>query len=227
MSIVDSLVSLVGDRVFSIILMTLYVSLSSTAISSLLGVPAGAYLGLHRYRFTRLVKTFTHTLYGLPPVVAGLLVYILLSRAGPLGSLGLLFTPTSMIIVQTVLVTPLVIGITASAVSELDMSVIDTARSLGASDLDVTKTIIHEARIGVFTAVMVGFGRAISEVGGVILVGGNIKWFTQVLTTSIVLETQMGNFQFALALGGILMVLALATSILLTRLQAGQPMAWR
>jgi tungstate transport system substrate-binding protein len=208
-----------SDRVIGITLLTLYMAACSTTISSLIGIPIGTYLGLRRTKFAALIKVFTHTLYGLPPVIAGLVIFILLSRAGPLGNLGILFTPTAMIVAQILLVTPLIIGLTASAISSIPQMTIDSARTLGARRFNLLKTMLSESRIGIFTAIMIGFGRAISEVGAVIIVGGNIKWHTQVLTTSIVLETQRGNFDFALILGAILITLALLTSIVLTVLQ--------
>lgn len=207
------------ERVFGITLLTLYMAACSTTISSLIGIPIGTYLGLRRTKFAALIKVFTHTLYGLPPVIAGLVIFILLSRAGPLGKLGILFTPSAMILAQVLLVTPLIIGLTASAISAIPQMTIDSARTLGARRFNLLKTMLSESRIGIFTAVMIGFGRAISEVGAVIIVGGNIKWHTQVLTTAIVLETQRGNFNFALILGAILITLALVTSIVLTILQ--------
>jgi tungstate transport system permease protein len=209
-----------SERLIRIVILTLYVSACSTLISSLIGIPAGIYLGLRKTKFALLIKVFTHALYGLPPVIAGLVVFILLSRAGPLGSLGILFTPTAMIFAQVLIITPLIIGLSASAISSIPSGIIDTARTLGARRISLLETTIVESRIGIFTAVMIGFGRAISEVGAVILVGGNIKWHTQVLTTAIILETQKGNFYFALILGAILLILALTTSIILTLLQS-------
>jgi tungstate transport system substrate-binding protein len=208
-----------SERLAGITLLTLYIAGCSTTISSLIGIPVGTYLGLRKTRFSLLIKVFTHTLYGLPPVIAGLVIFILLSRAGPLGELGILFTPTAMIFAQVILVTPLIIGLTASAIGSIPDITIDSAKSLGARGFTLQKTLLVESRIGIFTAVMVGFGRAISEVGAVIIVGGNIKWHTQVLTTAIVDETQKGNFDFALVLGGILISLALITSIVLTYFQ--------
>ncbi len=208
-----------SDRLIGITLLTLYMAGCSTTISSLIGIPVGTYLGLRKTKFALLIKVFTHTLYGLPPVIAGLMVFILLSRAGPLGELGMLFTPTAMIFAQVILVTPLIIGLSASAIGSIPNNTIDSAKSLGAKGFTLQKTLLVESRIGIFTAVMVGFGRAISEVGAVIIVGGNIKWHTQVLTGAIVDETQKGKFDFALVLGGILISLALITSIILTIFQ--------
>jgi len=208
-----------SERLIRITLLTLYMAGCSTTISSLIGIPIGTYLGLRKTRFSLLIKVFTHTLYGLPPVIAGLVVFILLSRAGPLGGLGILFTPTAMILAQVLIITPLIIGLTASAISAVPQMTIDSARTLGARRFNLLKTMLSESRAGIFTAVMIGFGRAISEVGAVIIVGGNIKWHTQVLTTAIVFETQKGNFNYALVLGAILITLALVTSIVLTILQ--------
>jgi len=215
-----------SERLIGIIKLTLYVATCSTLISSLIGIPSGIFLGLRKNRYALLIKVFTHTLYGLPPVIAGLLVFMLLSRAGPLGELGLLFTPTAMIIAQVLLITPLIMGLSASAISSVPSQIIDTARTLGARRFSLLQTMIMESRIGIFTAVMIGFGRAISEVGAVIIVGGNIKWHTQVLTTAIILETQKGNFYFALILGLILIILALITSTILTILQSRYRNGW-
>jgi tungstate transport system permease protein len=192
----------------------------STTISSLIGIPIGTYLGLRKTKFSLLIKVFTHTLYGLPPVIAGLVMFMLLSRGGPLGELGLIFTPTAMILAQVLLITPLIIGLSASAISSIPQVTIDTARTLGARRMSLLKTLLVESRIGIYTAVMIGFGRAISEVGAVIIIGGSIKGDTEVLTTAIVTLTQKGNFYFALILGLILIILALTTSIILTILQS-------
>jgi len=209
-------------RVINITLLTLYVASLSTIISSLIGIPIGTYIGMKKANFFIIFRVFTHTLYGLPPVIAGLIVYMLLSRSGPLGPMGMLFTPNSMIFAQCILIIPLVIGLSASAVDALPKDVQDTAKTLGANKWDIIKTLLYESRLGLFTAVMIGFGRAISEVGAVILVGGNIKWHTQVLTTSIVLETQKGNFSYAILLGLILITIAFLTSVFLTLLQRKQ-----
>jgi tungstate transport system permease protein len=208
------------QRVITITLLALSVSGLSTAISTLIGIPLGIWLGVKKGRFYLFLKTITHTLYGMPPVLAGLLFYLLLSRSGPLGPLGLLFTPTAMVLVQIFLVTPIIVGLTASAVGSLDPSIADTASSLGARGSRLLWTLGSEAKLGIMSAVMIGFGSAISEVGAVILVGGNIKWHTQVLTTAIVIETETGNIDFALMLGGILLTIAVITYTFLTLVQA-------
>jgi tungstate transport system permease protein len=188
--------------------LTLAVSGTATIIASAIGVPLGSKLALREFLGRRAIKVLTYTMYGFPPVLAGLMIYLMLSADGPLGWLDLLFTPTAMILAQALLVLPIVTGLTLSAVSEVGPEVKDTARTLGANNRQIEGLVLKEARMGVISAVMVGFGRAIAEVGAVIIVGGNIKWNTRVLTTSIVLETRRGNFEYAVALGIILLVLA-------------------
>jgi len=200
-------------------LLSMFVSVSATLLASAMAVPLGTIMGLREFRGKEVVRTVTYTLYGFPPVVAGLLIYLMLSRQGPLGSLNLLFTPTAMILAQMVLVFPIVTGLTMSSVSEVAKDVKETAMTLGADRWQTAKTVLNEARIGVISAVMVGFGRAIAEVGAVIIVGGNIKWHTRVLTTAIVLETRRGNFEYALVLGVVLLSVALMVFLVLKRYQ--------
>jgi tungstate transport system permease protein len=199
--------------------LSLAVGGSGTALASLAGVPLGAWMALHPSRPARALRVVARTLYGLPPVVVGLLVFLLLSRAGPLGSWGLLFTPEAMVIAQALLVLPLVLGLTMSAVEAVDPALRETARSLGARGWALARTCLHEAREGVLSAILVGFGRAISEVGAVMIVGGNILFHTRVLTTAIVEETDVGNTTFALALGAVLLALALGTALAVGRLE--------
>lgn len=203
----------------SITLLTLQVSGASTLIASLVGIPLGARLGLRRSRRRLPFLVFTHTFYGMPPVIMGLAVYLLLSKAGPLGDLGLLFTPVAMVIAQTLLLLPIVIGFTASAVASVPPQAAETARSLGADERQAVRAVMAEARPQLVHTILVAFGRAISEVGAVIIVGGNIAGRTRVLTTSIVLETETGDFWLAMTLGAILLGLALAVSALMTRFQ--------
>jgi len=212
------------DELLGIAGLSLYVAASSTAISSLLGVPLGAILALREEARGRrptltVAKAIVFSLYGMPPVLAGLLVYLLLSKEGPLGALGLLFTPTGMILAQVLIITPIVTGVTYSAVASVGRDVKDAAKSLGAKGWTLTSTVVAEARLGVLTAVMVGFGRAISEVGAVLIVGGNIRGSTRVLTTAIVLETSRGNFAVAVGLGAFLLVVAFGIFLVLWRLQ--------
>lgn len=174
---------------------------------------------MRKFRGKEVIRTITYTLYGFPPVVAGLVLYILLSNSGPLGSLQLLFTPTAMILAQTLLVVPIVIGLTMSAVSTTSKDYTETAIILGADSWRTARTVIHEARVGIISAVMIGFGRALAEVGAVMLVGGNIQWHTRVLTTAIVLETREGNFGYGLALGAILLTIGMIFFYLMKRYQ--------
>ncbi len=198
------------------------VSGSATCIAAAIGVPLGSRLALREFIGRDAVKVLTFTMYGFPPVLAGLVIYLLLSNSGPLGFLELLFTPGAMVLAQTLLVLPIITGLTLSAVSEVGADVKDTARTLGATRTQVERLVLKEARVGVVSAVMVGFGRAIAEVGAVIIVGGNIKWHTRVLTTAIVLETRRGNFEYALTLGAILLTMAVIVYFFLHRYQEGR-----
>ena len=207
-----------------VVLLSLYVSGAALAIAAVIGVPAGARLALYPLPGHRVVDLLIYTGLGLPPGVVGLAVYLLLSRSGPLGGLSWLFTPAAMITAQTIIALPLVVGLTQSAVEGVDSAVRLQVRSLGATAVQTAQTILWEARSGVVVAVVAGFGRIIAEVGAVMLVGGNIQGSTRVLTTAIVLETRQGNFGLALALGGVLLALALAANALLLRLGRR---AWR
>lgn len=198
------------------------VSGTATCIAAAIGVPLGSRLALREFIGRDAVKVLTFTMYGFPPVLAGLVIYLLLSNSGPLGFLELLFTPGAMVLAQTLLVLPIITGLTLSAVSEVGNDVKDTARTLGATRAQVERLVLKEARVGVVSAVMVGFGRAIAEVGAVIIVGGNIKWHTRVLTTAIVLETRRGNFEYALSLGAILLTMAVIVYFFLHRYQEGR-----
>lgn len=199
--------------------LSLFVATTSTLIGAVVGVPAGTFVALRKFRGREFVRTLAFTFYGFPPVLAGLLVYLLLSRSGPLGGLGWLFTPVGMILAQALLVVPIVMGITISAVMTVERRLHDTALTLGASERQWRATAVHEARRGVLTAVMVGFGRAISEVGAVLIVGGNIAGQTRVLTTAIVLETSEAHYAEATAFGVILFCMAFAIFALLQRLE--------
>ncbi|UCC93482.1 MAG: ABC transporter permease, partial [Thermoplasmata archaeon] len=197
------------------------VSGTATLIAAAIGIPLGTRLALREFLGKRAIKVITYMMYGFPPVLAGLVIYLALSNEGPFGSLELLFTPWAMVIAQVLLVTPIILGLTLSAVSEVGRDVKETAQTLGADDRQISRTVISEAKVGVVSGVMVGFGRAIAEVGAVIIVGGNIKWHTRVLTTSIVLETRQGNFEYALVLGAILLAVAATVFIVLQYYQEG------
>ncbi|MEM2943239.1 MAG: ABC transporter permease [Methanomassiliicoccales archaeon] len=209
----------VSYDVLQVTLLSLYVSGSATVLGSVIGVPLGALIGLKEFGGKGLLKTITYTMYGFPPVISGLFIYYLFSRGGPLGSFGILFTPTAMILAQTLLVAPLVAGVTISSISEVDKSIKNTILSLGASNRQATFTIIREAWVGVVTAVMIGFGRAIAEVGAAYMVGGNIEGKTRILTTAIMLETRMGHFEYAVGLGVVLMIVACGVFLLMRWIQ--------
>jgi tungstate transport system permease protein len=210
-----------GDTdLWEIVLLTLFVSGTALVIAAILGIPTGAWLGLRSFRGEGWLNSLIYTGMGFPPVVVGLVVFLLLSRQGILGQLGWLFTPQAMILAQTILALPLVLGVTMSSVHAVSPTLRLQLRSLGATDFQVMRTMLAEARFGVIVGLVAGFGAAISEVGAVMLVGGNIEGKTRVMTTAIVLETRQGNFDLALALGIILLSLAFLANIVAVRLQA-------
>jgi tungstate transport system permease protein len=184
-----------------------------------LGIPAGAFLGLGRFAGRRAALIVLNTLMALPTVVVGLVVYGLLSRQGPLGAWGLLFTPAAMIIGQTVLSAPIVANYTVAAVAGADPRIMSTALTLGAGRLQGTRQLLLEVRFGVMAAVVAGFGRVIAEVGVAMMLGGNIRNYTRTMTTAIALETSKGEFAFGLALGIVLMTVALIVNLFLNLLQ--------
>lgn len=191
-----------------VVLLSFYVSVSAVALATVVGLPLGAAVGMFRFPGRRVVVVMLNALMGLPPVVVGLVVYMLLSRSGPLGELGLLFTPTAMIIAQFILVVPIVAALTRQTVTDLHEEYDEHLRSLDAGRLDSVATLLWDGRFRLMTAVLAGFGRAIAEVGAVLIVGGNILHHTRVMTTTIALETSKGNLALALALGLVLIVLA-------------------
>ena len=204
------------DRtLFGIILLSLKVSGSALFIATVIGVPIGALLGLKRFPGRDLVISMVNTLMGLPPVVVGLFVYILLSRKGPLGFMGLLYSPTAMIVAQTILALPIVSALCHSAIANIDPIIRQAARTLGATDNQVTLAVIREARYGILSAVIAAFGRVMAEVGAILIVGGNIAGYTRVMTTTIALETDKGNFELAIALGSILIFLSFTINAVL------------
>ena len=207
-----------GDIV-EITLLSLFVSGTSTLVATAIAVPLGIALGLREVGSQRLLRNILFTLYGLPPVLAGLLVFLLLSRGGPLGFLGLLFTPLGMVIAQVVVVTPIVLGITMSVVATVEAKIKDTSVVLGADSGQLRATVMREAAAGILTAVMVGFGRAISEVGAVFIVGRHIEGQTQVLTTTIITDIEQAAYTHAIAIGIILLLIAGLVYSLLYRLQ--------
>ena len=193
-------------------------------ISALIGIPLGAVMGLTRFWGRRLLVVIVYTGMGLPPVVVGLFVYLMLSRSGPLGTLNwpwlpALFTPAAMIVAQIIIATPLVAGFTIAAVMGVNPVLRQKSEALGATPFQRTLTILTEARMGVIVAIVAGFGGIISEVGAVMLVGGNIDHKTRVLTTAIVLETRKGDFSLAIALGVVLLMLAFISNLFMMQLQ--------
>ncbi|MCC4287972.1 ABC transporter permease [Vreelandella aquamarina] len=190
-----------------IVVLSLQVSLVAVLIASALALPVGAALALWRFPGRNGLIVVLNALMGLPPVVAGLCVYLLLSRAGPLGSFGLLFTPSAMVIAQVILVFPIIAALTRQQVEALHHEYAEQLRSLGLTQLRMMPTLLWDARFGLLTVILAGFGRASAEVGAVMIVGGNIDGVTRVMTTSIVLETSKGNLAMALGLGIILLSL--------------------
>ncbi len=194
---------------------SLRVTLSAVAIASVIGMPLGAWLAVNRFRWRRHVIALLNALMGLPPVVVGLIVYLLLSRSGPFGVLGLLFTPTAMIIAQVIIATPLIASISHQAIRDLWAEYHDLLISLHTTRKQRIQALLWDARRALITAALAGFGRAIGEVGAIMIVGGNIDHATRVLTTAIALETAKGNFSLALGLGFVLITLAIAVNILI------------
>ena len=201
-----------------IVLLSLYVSVSAVLLAAVVALPLGATVGMFRFPGRRAVIILLNALMGLPPVVVGLVVYMMLSRSGPLGEFGLLFTPTAMIIAQFILVVPIVAALTRQTVEDLHEEYDEHLRSLDASRLDSIATLLWDGRFRLMTAVLAGFGRAIAEVGAVLIVGGNILHHTRVMTTTIALETSKGNLALALALGLVLIILAAGVNATATML---------
>jgi tungstate transport system permease protein len=209
-----------GDReLLRIILLSLEVSGGALILATLLGLPVAAVMGLKRFPLRGVVVSLLQTGMGLPPVVVGLLLYMLLSRQGPLGLLGLLYSPGAMIVAQTILAFPIVASLAAAAIVAVDPVVKQAALTLGATPRQQTFTVIREAGYGIMAAVIAAGGRVMAEVGAVLMVGGNIAGYTRVMTTTIALETDKGNFELAIALGIILLSLSLVINLLLRAVQ--------
>jgi tungstate transport system permease protein len=208
------LIVTLNSEVVEIALRSLVISATAVILASLFCIPLGGLIHFRSFRGKRALTNIIQTFYSLPTVCVGLLVFILISRAGPLGGLGLMFTPTAVTIGQMVLITPVMMGLTISALSGVDKAIKDSALSSGATEFQAIWTIIREARFAVAAAIIMGFGRAISEVGAAMMLGGNIRGYTRVLTTAISLETQRGDLVLALALGIILIALALIINVI-------------
>ena len=214
-----SLIYNLDRELLGIILLSLKVSGTALFISSVIGVPAGAVIGLKKFPGRGFIITLLNTFMGLPPVVVGLFVYLLLSRSGPLGFMGLLYTPSAMVAAQTILALPIVASLCHSAIVTVDPIIGQAAITLGATPYQKAITIIKEARYGILSSIIAGFGRAMAEVGAILIVGGNIAGYTRVMTTTIALETDKGNFELALALGVILLIISLVINSALHLIQ--------
>lgn len=198
---------------------SLMIAVTSTIIGSIICLPISSLIHFNQFHGKKFLISLIQTLYSVPTVAVGLFVFVFISHAGPLGFLGLLFTPQAIVLGQVILITPILLGLTISALKGVDGTILDTARSLGASGLQMAVLVIKEARFAVMAAVVMGFGRAISEVGVSLMVGGNIRGFTRVITTAISLETSKGDIELSLALGIILVFLALVVNIVMSRIQ--------
>lgn len=211
------------NDVWPILFRTLQVSGLAVLISSIVGIPVGVWVAVSHRRWRSVARALIYTGMALPPVVVGLALYILLSRSGPLAGLDWLFSIQAMVLAQVILALPFVVGITMSAVAAVPRELGPQLHALGASDHQIRWTILCEARSGVLLAIAAAFGRSISEVGAVLIVGGNIAGHTRVLTTAIVLETGKGEFGLALALGGVLLALALLVNVAMMWLHGTRP----
>lgn len=198
---------------------SLAISATSSTIAALICLPLGAVIHSNKFPGKRTLINIVQTLFSLPTVAVGLFVFVLFSRAGPIGGLDIMFTPVAMVIGQVILISPIMLGLTISALSGVDKAIADTAISLGASGLQTAVITLREARFAVLAGLIMGFGRAISEVGLSLMVGGNIAGFTRTITTAISLETSKGDLELALALGIILIVIALVINLVLNRVQ--------
>jgi tungstate transport system permease protein len=213
------LIAALDPQVVEITTRSLFISLSSAFLAGIICIPLGGIIEFRQFWGKRALINVIQTLYSLPTVTVGLLVFLLISRSGPLGGLNLLFSPAGMIFGQSILVSPIMIGLTITALAGVSPQIKDTAKSLGATEMQIIITVIKEARVAVMAAVLLGFGRALSEVGVAMMIGGNIRGYTRVLTTAIALETSMGNLELSMALGIILISISLVINLLLNRIQ--------
>ncbi len=216
-----NLIITLNPEVLHIAALSVYISLAATILAACISIPLGGLIHFREFRGKRTLKMIIQTLYSVPTVVVGLLIYLLLSRSGPLGFLGLLFTPEGMILGQMVLIIPITTGLVISALSGVDRNISDTLVSLGATEFQSIVQIVKEARLAILSAVILAFGRAISEVGVAMMIGGNIADQTRVLTTAIALQTGMGDFGFSIALGIILLAIALVIVVAMNLITSG------
>lgn len=210
-----SLILTLDRELVGIIILSLQVSGTALLIASLIGIPAGTITGLMKFPGRGFIIMLSNTFMGLPPVVVGLFVYLILSRSGPLGFMGLLYTPSAMIVAQIILALPIVTSLCHSAIVNIDPIMGQAAATLGATPYQKALAIVREARHGIFSGIIAGLGRVMAEVGAILIVGGNIAGYTRVMTTTIALETDKGNFELALALGIILLIISLLINMVL------------
>lgn len=213
------LIATLDQSLMSIVVRSLLISLSAVALATLIGLPLGAIVAVYHFPGRALVGALLNALMGLPPVVVGLVLYLLLSRSGPLGGLGLLYTPTAMVLAQWVLITPIVAALTRQAVTDLHEEYVEHFQSLGVKPWRAIWTLLWDGRFRLLTAVLAGFGRASAEVGAVLIVGGNINHVTRVMTTTIALETSKGDLPLALGLGIILLLLTFLVNVAAVAIQ--------
>jgi tungstate transport system permease protein len=210
-----NLIVTLNPDLLQIAALSLYVSLCATILAAVITIPLGGFIHFHEFRGKQALITLIQTLYSVPTVIVGLLVYFIISRSGPLGFLGLLYSPEGMILGQAVLIIPIMLGFVITALSGISQNIRDTLVSLGATEFQGILEIIREARFAILAGVILGFGRAISEVGVAMMIGGNIRGETRVLTTAIALGTGMGEFSLAIALGIILLAISMIVVILM------------
>lgn len=199
-------------ELLGIIFLSIQVSGAALIIATLAGLPLGALLGFKKFPLKGLMVSILNTFMGLPPVVVGLFVYLMLSRSGPLGFMGLLYSPTAMIIAQTILAFPIVSSLAHSAIVNVNPLLKQAAMTLGATPFQISVVVVKEARYGIMSGIIAGLGRVMAEVGAILIVGGNIAGYTRVMTTTIALETDKGNFELAIALGIVLLIISLAVN---------------
>jgi tungstate transport system permease protein len=216
-----NLIVTLNPEVLHIAVLSVYISLAATFLAACVSIPLGGVIHFREFPGKRILKIIIQTLYSVPTVVVGLLLYLMLSRSGPLGFFGLLFTAEGMIIGQMVLIIPITTGLVISALSGVDQNISDTLVSLGATEFQSIIQIVKEARLAILSAVILAFGRAISEVGVAMMIGGNIAGQTRVLTTAIALQTGMGEFGLSIALGIILLIIALIVVVALNLITSG------
>ena len=214
-----ALIFYLDQELLSIIFLSLKVSGTALIIATAVGLPIGVLTGLRRFSGRGFIISLLNTFMGLPPVVVGLFLYLLLSRRGPLGFMALLYSPSAMIIAQSILAFPIVAALSHSAIIKIEPFIKQASLTLGATTFQVTTTIMREARYGIMSGVIAALGRVMAEVGAIIIVGGNIAGYTRVMTTTIALETDKGNFELALALGIILLMISLIINMILYLIQ--------